>query len=61
MYKPLEPMKTLATPSEILSIQEKVLYLNALEKFHIYKTKRRGFLLNGIYVDLYNPVFRLLI
>jgi hypothetical protein len=45
---------------EILSVQ-KVLYLNTLEKFHIYRTKQTGYLLNDIHADTYNAIFELLI
>jgi hypothetical protein len=44
---------------EIISIQEKGPYLNTLEKFHIYKIKQTGYLLNDIHTDTYHPIFEL--
>jgi hypothetical protein len=46
---------------EILNIQGKGSYLNTLERFHIYRTKQTGYLLNDIHADTYNPIFELLI
>jgi hypothetical protein len=46
---------------KILNTQEKGPYLNTLEKFHIYKTKKTGILLNDNYADTYNPIFKLLL
>jgi hypothetical protein len=42
---------------KILNLQEKGQYLNTLERFHIYKTKMSGGLLNNNYIHTYNPVF----
>jgi hypothetical protein len=44
----------------ILNFQEKDTYLNTLERFHIYKAKKMGGLLNDNYTDTYNPVFELI-
>jgi hypothetical protein len=46
---------TVENTMEILNFQEKGNYLNTLERFHIYKAKKTGGLLNDNYVD--NPVF----
>jgi hypothetical protein len=46
---------------KILNIQDKGPYLNTLETFHIYKTKKTGILLNENYTDIYNPIYELLI
>jgi hypothetical protein len=35
-------------------------YLNTLEKYHIYKTKKTGHLLNDIYADTYNLIYEFL-
>jgi hypothetical protein len=40
-----------------LNFQERGRYLNTLERFHIYKAKKTGGLLNDNYIDTYNPVF----
>jgi hypothetical protein len=42
---------------KILNTQGKGPYLNTLEKFHIYITKKAGTLLNENYADTYNPIF----
>jgi hypothetical protein len=46
---------------KILNTQGKGPYLNTLEKFHIYKTKKSGILLNENYTDTYNPIFEILL
>jgi hypothetical protein len=46
---------------KILNTQGKSPYLNTLEKFHIYKTKKSGNLLNENCTDTYNPIFELLL
>jgi hypothetical protein len=46
---------------KILNIQDKGPYLNTLEKFRIYKTKKTGILLNDNYADIYNPIFELIL
>jgi hypothetical protein len=46
---------------KILNIQEKVTYLNTIERFHIYKTKKTAILLNDNYTDTYNPLFELIL
>jgi hypothetical protein len=48
---------TMENTMKILNLQEKGQYLNALERFHIYKTKMSGGLLNDNYVHTYSPVF----
>jgi hypothetical protein len=45
----------------ILNIQKKGPFLYTSEKFHIYKTKKSGNLLNENCTDIYNPVFELLL
>jgi hypothetical protein len=44
-----------------LNIQGKDLYLNTLEKFHVYKTKKTGILHNENYADTHDPIFELLL
>jgi hypothetical protein len=46
---------------KILNTQGKGPYLNTLEKFHIYKTKKTGVLLNDNCADTCNPIFELLL
>jgi hypothetical protein len=45
---------------EFLNFQEKGKYLNTLEWFHIYKSKKTVWLLNDNYIDTYNLVFKLI-
>jgi hypothetical protein len=51
---------TIENTMEIQNFQEKGNYLNTLERFHIYKAKKTGGLLNANYVDTYNQVFELI-
>jgi hypothetical protein len=45
---------------EILNFQEKGSYLNTLERFHIYRAKKAGQLLNDNYTDIFNPIYELM-
>jgi hypothetical protein len=47
--------------SKILNTQGKGPYFKTLEKFHIYKTKKTGILLNDNCADTYNPIFEQLL
>jgi hypothetical protein len=51
----------LENTTKILNIQEKGPYLNTLEKFHFYKTKKTDLLRNDNYADIYNPIYELLL
>jgi hypothetical protein len=50
---------TLEDTLQVVSIQNKGPHLNTLEIFHIYKEQKTGTILNDNHVDLYNPLFEL--
>jgi hypothetical protein len=53
---------TYGTPEDtlqVVSIHNKGPHLNTLEKFHIYKERKTGTILNDNYADFYNPLFEL--
>jgi hypothetical protein len=45
---------------EILETQCKSPYLNTLEKFHIFKCRKKGPIMNEMQFDLYNPIFEVI-
>jgi ferritin-like metal-binding protein YciE len=45
----------------IIKIQNKGKLLNTLEKFHIYKGRKLGNLLNENCVEAFNPIYELLL
>jgi hypothetical protein len=48
------------TELEILERQNKGLFLNSLEKFHIFKCKKENKLLNDIQFDINNPIYEVI-
>jgi hypothetical protein len=50
---------TLEDTLQVVSIHNKGPHLNTLERFHIYKERKTGTILNDNYADFYNPLFEL--
>jgi predicted GIY-YIG superfamily endonuclease len=45
----------------VLNVEKNGAFLYTLEKFHIYKTQKTDNLLNENSIDIYNPIFKLLL
>jgi hypothetical protein len=45
---------------DIIKTEEKGKHLNILEKYHIYTIRKNRLHMNGIYIDIYNPIFETL-
>jgi hypothetical protein len=45
---------------EIIEKQNKGPFLNSLEKFHIFKSKKENKLLNDIQFDINNPIYKVI-
>jgi hypothetical protein len=46
---------------KILHLATKGKYMNTLEKFHIYKIRKKGIQINETYSDHTNPIYDILI
>jgi hypothetical protein len=45
---------------EIITLGKKEKYLNALERYHIYKASRDNLSMDDTHIDTYNPIFETL-
>jgi hypothetical protein len=52
--------KKIENTMKIFKFQEKGKYLNALEKFNVYKANKSGMLLNDNFTEISNPIFDLI-
>jgi hypothetical protein len=51
---------TVQDTMEIITLAKKGKYLNALERYHIYKVSRDNLSMNDSHIDTYNPIFETL-
>jgi hypothetical protein len=51
---------TMQDTMEIITLGKKGRYLNALEKYHIYKASRDNISMNDTHIDTHNPIFETL-
>jgi hypothetical protein len=45
---------------KVIKIEKKGIYLNTLEKYHMYKMSRDGLQMNDICIYTYNPTFEVM-
>jgi hypothetical protein len=51
---------TVTGTMKIITIWKKGIYLNTLEKYHIYENNRDNLHMNDIHIDKHNPIFEAL-
>jgi hypothetical protein len=50
----------MANTMKVLKTEKKGKHLNTLEKYHIYKTSKEGLQMNDTYIDIHNPIFKVI-